>query len=68
MYKWSQTLRIIGAVAWAFIFILAIVKPEFDTKLPLLIATALLVFMNLTDFVMEREQHVRETKRPDDQP
>lgn len=68
MYKWSQTLRIICAVAWAAVFIIAIIKPSFDSKLALLIAAALLVFMNLTDFAMEREEHVRETKRPDDQP
>ena len=68
MYKWSQTLRVICAAAWAAVFVITIVKPEFDTRLPLLIATAILVLMNLTDFVMEREEHVRETKRPDDQP
>ena len=68
MYKWGQTLRIIGAVAWAVVFVITIVKPKFDTRLPLLITTALLVFMNLADFMMEREEHVREAKRPDDQP
>ena len=68
MYKWSQTLRIICTAVWAAIFVLAIVKPEFDTKLPLLVSAALLVLMNLTEFIGEREQHVRETKRPDDQP
>jgi len=68
MYKWSQILRIICAAAWAAAFIIAIINPGFDSKLALLIAAAIIVFTNLTDFVLEREEHVRETKRPDNQP
>ena len=68
MYKWSQILRIICAAAWAAVFIIAIINPGFDSKLALLIAAAIIVFTNLTDFVLEREEHVRETKRPDNQP
>ena len=66
MYKWAQALRIICAVAWAAVFVIAIINPGFDSKLALLIAAAIIVFMNLTDFITEREEHVRETKRPND--
>ena len=68
MYKWAQTLRIICALAWTAVFVVAIINPSFDTKLALLIAAAIIVFMNLTDFITERKEHVRETKRSNDQP
>lgn len=68
MYKWSQILRIICATAWAAVFVIAIINPGYNSKLALLIAAAIIMFTNLTDFVLERKEHVREAKRPDDQP
>ena len=62
-YKWNNITKLICALAWTIVFIIAISKPDIDTKTPLLIIVGLLVVTSLVDFIIGRKEYARKIKR-----